>query len=167
MDPNIKNELLQAEELLDNNFLSDPPKGRIPEYIFVQYFLPYFIKREKLTDKVVNEWVSIAGGITRAVDILSKTNEVLYTVPPLIDPDKVSVTEEGGVSIYDMLATAEVMNERIPFSGKCIIDKTKEKVHTDARDHESVWKDIYIRYGLIKEEDAQKPQDDEDDFLEY
>lgn len=87
-----------------------PPRGRLPEDIFVNYFLPYFTNREAgypNEEKLVNDWISVAGGPYNEVDILDGVGKPIFTVPSLMNTSSFNPQNESNIKYADLVATAE------------------------------------------------------------
>ena len=164
-----KEEQLKAENDFYDSVV-ELPKGKLPERIFKDYFLPYFIGDKVIPDdnSVIDNWISVAGGMTNKVDILGDNGEVVYTVPALVDTSYVGVRQQNKISIYDMLATATQKNERIVNSGDEILTIAEDEVSkiSHSSELEQFWIMIYKRYNLLIE-DSDVEISDEEDYLEY
>ena len=84
--------------------------NKLPEYIFVDFFLPYFSGKLNLKDseEPITKWISIAGSPTKEVDIIdNSTGEILFRVPSLINTSKLNVTKnDKKISASEILAMA-------------------------------------------------------------
>lgn len=87
-----------------------PPRGRLPEDIFVNYFLPYFVNRQAgypNEEKVVNDWISVSGGPYNEVDILDPAGKPIFTVPSLMNTSSFNPHNDSEIKYADLVATAE------------------------------------------------------------
>ena len=87
-----------------------PIRGRLPEDIFVGYFLPYFVNRQAgypNEEKIVQDWISVAGGPYNEVDILDAGGKPAFTVPSLMNTSSFNPQNESEIKYADLVATAE------------------------------------------------------------
>lgn len=87
-----------------------PIRGRLPEDIFVNYFLPYFVNRQSgypNEEKIVSDWISVAGGPYNEVDILDAGGKPIFTVPSLMNTTSFNPQNESAIKYADLVATAE------------------------------------------------------------
>ncbi len=78
----------QAEEAIQmsyNGIVLNQPISVLPERIFKETFLPYFIGQKNFNDgkNLLTTWFSIAGNPGNPVNIIDDAGSVLFTVPPL------------------------------------------------------------------------------------
>lgn len=132
----------------------------LPESIFVNYFLPYFSGEMPITlaDKVLTEWVSIAGTPTNEISIIDTTNKVLFKIPSLFDTSIIDVLKRGvGESMGDIFTGYELRKNNIPsvanrFLNDSLADKAPSiiKQSTQLTNGEKRWSEIFERYGKGK-----------------
>lgn len=87
-----------------------PIRGKLPEDIFVNYFLPYFVHREAgypNEEKIVQDWISVAGGPYNEVDIIDTVGKPIFTVPSLMNTSSFNPNNESEIKYADLVATAE------------------------------------------------------------
>lgn len=80
---------------------------KMPEGIFVRYFLPMFAREEGMYPPDANEqWLKITKGGILHVDIVTDTGEVVKTVPPRYYRSMVTVrTKRDRISVFDAMET--------------------------------------------------------------
>jgi len=168
LDPDELLELEKVEDLAYSGLVEDQPKGKLSEKIFVQYFLPYFSGKTPITEEVINQWVSVAGGMTREVDIVDGKGEFLFTVPALYDTGTVTVRDDK-ISIFDVVSTANLHNERVPGSGDPYIAKASEETEKLVNKSKitQFWEEMSKRYNIIEKEKTSVESVEEDDLFDY
>lgn len=151
--------------------------SKLPENIFVNYFLPFFcgeIDINKYKENVLTQWISIAGSPTAQVNIVaSGTNNILFTVPGLVDTNFIDVNNiNKSQPLNHIFTNYELHKNQLPILGhkylaNALEDKMKqiavkdESVKTNMSQHQQQWLDIFVRYGKIKgnKEQATKTTD--------
>lgn len=131
---------------------------RLPEEIFVRYFLPYFAGHIKNTDRpqILAEWISIAGTPMGEVAVIDPAGTILFYVPPVFDTSFLSVAPaKGDNSFADIATNANLLSAHIPVRG---LEYQKNAMHTrlgdlitspqDVKYNEGRWLDIFSRYGI-------------------
>lgn len=180
-NPEIDSLNLQNQQIFEALVVKDT-LAKLPEYLFVQNFLPYFCGELDISknDEVIPYWYAIAGSPTKEVEIIDESGKSLFVVPSLtdtsiIDPSK----EKGRINFAEIVHLAKLYSNQSPVAGENFIntqlaDKfykltAKSKVFGD---NEKRWLDIFVRYGKIKElsgtdatvDTSTKMSDDEIEF---
>lgn len=158
--------------------MDDSIKGRLPENIFVDYFLPYFSGNLPInkTSKVLTDWISVAGSAVAEVDIIDREANVLFTVPPIMDTTVINpasfdsdhslagIYREYGLRANNLKPAAErfLLTE---------LDTATDIITAPSSIKEKntvVWDDIFKRYNIKKadEEIAKPAHVDEDDLAD-
>lgn len=126
----------------------------IPESLFVNYFLPFFIGKQ-FNDQWVLEWISIAGSPMASVRVFKDgSNETLYFVPSILNANSL-MANKGSVDMNSILARYEQYNSNLPIQGvkflfDALNDKSRELLNNvNLEETNKVWIDIFTRYGLI------------------
>lgn len=143
--------------------------GRLPESIFVQYFLPYFREKieekdltpEKLAyrNKVLEDWISVAGTTANEVNIINNVGQTLFTVPALTNTKVISpIRKDGAVSFETIANMAERLRVMSPAQS---VDYQHSRLHDKLKDmstgthkfkeYEKIWLDIFNRYSDVKD----------------
>lgn len=169
-------------------------KGRLPEEIFVNYFLPYFkeplndkskVSEEilKRRDKMLREWIAIAGSLFSEVDIIDVAGKVLFTVPALNNTNVINpIRSEGAPSFETIANMAERLQMLSPaksvnYQNERLQDKLEDmsKGRHKFTEIEKRWISIFERYPDTKSNSSNSsgnktssPNDDlsDDDFLD-
>lgn len=162
---------LEIDERFVDEIIETQPKGMIPSNLFIQHFLPYFIGEKEFTEEVVSLWLRVAGGPSRAVDVVDSNKDIIVTIPPFYDTGMVEVNSDG-VSIFTMLATAQHHDSRIPGSGERYREQATETVSEliSGTNYDSVWKKLKeMSPGVDNSKTHNQTTTDEsdDDFLVY
>ncbi|EKD22570.1 MAG: hypothetical protein ACD_84C00043G0004 [uncultured bacterium] len=132
---------------------------RLSEYIFENVFLPLFAGDEVLLyGQTFQTWTTHAGSPYIPVDIIDKANNVLFTVPPLLDRTVIkSISDHNsGPSIAHVIVTAEQYGRIHPSQGKAYLDSElgkralTMKVPANMLNHLETWNNIFKRYGRVE-----------------
>ena len=132
-------------------------KGRLPEAIFVDYFLPFFASEKPLpnNDTYITNWLKVAGSEYLEVDILDNSGKVLFTVPAMASTNVFNPHRaEGAMSFSDIVAMAKQFEVQSPVASEnyidsALTDKFKQmyqKKHL-LSDKETIWLGIFARYS--------------------
>jgi hypothetical protein len=161
-------------ESINNSYsvlVTEAPKNKIPEDIFVNYFLPFF-KGEKIADRkqpVFAEWVSIAGSPTAAVDVIDKDGNVKITVPGLFNSDIMRSQYNSDVTIRNIFDQYELYNNNIPAVAKNFLDKAftakanNLKPTADGKSKED-WQKVLDMYGGTAKITTKKKEVEDSDI---
>lgn len=100
--------LMKLTDSLDHIYSSLVAEGKskIPEPVFIEHFLPFFSGKEvENPNTVMQNWVSIAGSPLHEVDVVNEKQEVIFTVPAIMDTGLLNViknnSQETLPSIYN------------------------------------------------------------------
>jgi hypothetical protein len=155
-------------ELCVNNAQS---VSRLPEEIFVNYFLPMFIGAYKDEGKRLVEWISIAGTPSSPVNIIDTQGHVLFKVPGVYN---VSYTLGSNKESLNSIITKFGLYKNHPSYNEDALLKAslKESIkEPEYHEDKKLWLDILMRYDLIQENKQSKTTDtyntNIDDFLDY
>lgn len=166
-------EMDKSKTIIFDGLLNNSMINNIPESLFVNYFLPYFIGNNTNNNNWVMEWISIAGSPMVEVGILKdNTNEVLYYVPSILNTNNVLLHKQDG-DISDIFNRYEQINNNIPIQGlnfliKALNSKNTEllaKVNFDEINKR--WINIFQRYNIVTQSpggQASPPTDSGDYF---
>jgi hypothetical protein len=98
--------------------LDSIPGGRLPEEIFVKYFLPLFCGETQNPD-FAQQWISVAGSPTSEVAVFDDKGEVLFNVPAWLDTTVINSASplKGSVGILNIVQNAELVGNNIKAQG--------------------------------------------------
>ena len=135
----------------------DVVRGKLPESIFVEQFLPRFIGEIPIsaTDLTFKFWLSISGGPGNPVDILDTEGNVLFTVPPLLDTSMLDI-EGGEISLAAMLSQYDAYASRGLYEGDRYLqsvlgNRIQESIQNGELDNVNSWASILTRYGKLEQ----------------
>ena len=154
-----KNTAIQKEmDRVYTDLVVSQPKGRLPEDIFVNHFLPFFSGKDSDgSKKKMGEWIGIAGNATAEVDIIDPTGEVLYTVPSMMNSNALDISNRKvGDTISEMVSNYKLREAHIPGTGQNYLNhesaqKVERMVHREnlpINQTEKRWLEIFNRYNL-------------------
>lgn len=133
---------------------SSVKRATVPEHFFVNLFLPLFAGVEELKYKVnFGMWVNVAGGYRNPVDVVDERNNVLYTVPALLNENVVDLEKRKGPSVSQMMATMEQLSRLHPAQGIKYLFNTIAEKEIAVLDSDKIaanylaWDEIFKRYG--------------------
>lgn len=147
MNP-IRNNDAAVEKMLDE--LVKEVQIKLPENIFVSRFLPLFANTENREDIDLSEWHNISGNGYSEVFVHETGNpdNILYSVPPLLNKETIAISQ--GINIGELASTATGMNTNFPGSGNNLFSTQIAKHLTGKIDYSIAikWNAIFKRYGL-------------------
>lgn len=176
VDDLMTNEIKQKIGSVYDSLVVNQPKGRLPENIFQQYFLPFFAGERPITQdsKVMENWISVAGTPMAEVDIIDNAGQVLFAVPSLFDTKIIdTVIKDRKTSLTDIYANSDARAARIPSEGNAYLARAlDDKAGTIANgskideNNSQRWSEILQRYGKQKQVSAPVEENnaDTDDF---
>lgn len=131
---------------------------RLPERIFVDYFLPLFAgevevpedKRERIT-----KWMEVAGNPFKEVRIIADDdhNTTLFQVPPLFDRSVIRPHVEGRHTLGHIMRSADQYSQISPQAGRNYLGQQfmRFEIFKDIEEHRMEfaerWNAILQRYG--------------------
>ena len=140
-------------------------RGRIPENIFVGYFLPYFrqvihspqeitAEMKERREKILTDWISVAGSAFNEVAVIDNAGRTLFVVPGLNSTKVINPVRKDGAPSFETIAN---MAERLQLvspvkSQEYQNDRLHDKIKDMAdgkhrfRENEKIWLDIFSRY---------------------
>ncbi len=129
-------------------------RKKLPEELFVAYFLPLFAGLETHPDVNIGRWVSIAGTPFAEVDIINTQGHTLYTVPPIFESKVIDTTKYAGGSIKAITGTYELLLRQSPHRAEAFMTHSLDKI--DKTNDLSKWYNvhgvkmlpIFERYGV-------------------
>ena len=154
--------------------------NKLPEHVFVDFFLPYFSGKLNLKDseEPITKWIGVAGTPTKEVDIIdNNTGEVLFRVPSLINTTKLNITKnDRRIASSEILAmSARKADSGIPGNVESYLMsvyplKIQQIINGNEINKTDLgrWKYIFNRYGIETENNKQEIKNEiEGDFYDY
>src|ERR1035437_6802403 len=158
MDNNTKNDIIKAiDEVFD--ILVTNEVGRLPENIFVNYFLPYFCGEKSIKDtNILKEWISIAGAPSKEVAILDNMDREIFRVPALMDTNTIDTMSRGeNMGFTDIFINYELQKRVLPVIGSNYLagamdSKFKMIIRSSSTYEQNVerWAAIFVKYNKIE-----------------
>ena len=145
----------KSKKIVFEGLLDNPLINRIPESLFVNYFLPHFIGRGNNPNWVM-EWISVAGTPMAEVAVFKDgTNEILFNVPSLLYTNNLFMHKKGG-DLGDIFTKFDQINANLPMNGLAfLLNALNSKNHEllsnfNMQGANSVWLHIFQRYNLVE-----------------
>jgi len=166
-------DLKDKADFISKNMATTDMYNRIPESVFVNYFLPFFIGQRQ-SDTWVIEWISIAGTPMLPVYVIDDvTKEILYTVPGYLDTSGI-INDNKNLSLSAIIERyIMIENNGIPMQSRAFLAKNLneyEKAITGdiSRNTINQWYHILQRYNLLPQasETVSNPNNSLDDFID-
>jgi hypothetical protein len=147
--------------------------AQIPESLFVQSYLPEIVDTKEVGN-ITKEWVRVAGGLTRSVDVVDNKGNVLYTTPPLV----ASADIDYAGSMTATMNTYDKKNSVLAAKGDMFLEETFKGIKTTTTNERALkvkeeWDNIASKYKTPKTKInsskvmATLNKDIDDDDLEY
>ena len=169
-------EMEKSKTVVFEGLLESPSFNRIPEDLFVNYFLPCFIGRNTSNPNWVMEWISIAGTPMAAVMVFDKvTRQDLFMVPGILHTNNLYLSQGRG-GMNDIFTRHSQISANLPSSGMAYLfnalsDKNSELLQNHNNDAvRNQWNTIFARYNLIPQQSQQvtaSSGNNLDDFLDF
>lgn len=167
--------LSEAQKQLRENFMRDSENAlnvifpalvekanevssKLPENIFVQYFLPYFAGQIDLSNRpgLMAEWISIAGSPMAEVAIIDNNWNILYYVPGVFDTSFIDIrSRENVMSFKNITDQAALMSSNLPVLGDRFLTNSLGQKFNNMVDsmtstdyNRQRWMSIFNRYGI-------------------
>jgi len=177
-----KQKILNEVEMIGKTIL-DPlgaiEKNKLPENVFVEYFLDFFKDPNKdLNSPILQQWLSIAGGPYNEVDILDHKGNIIYSVPSVYvetsiesdinNKDFQSIADEYNLKSNRLKSEADAfLSQALRGADDMVVFKTDE--------NRKRWAMIFARYKQQSSKPKNLPpaiaesklEDNLDDYLEY
>ncbi len=171
----VKNSMIEEisrnANLAYHSLIENMPLNKIPESIFVNYFLPCFLG-EVNNQRWVLEWISIAGSPVNEVSVVKDgTTQELFRVPGLFSSNNLFLNNPE-VSISDIFARHSQINSNMPLQSMKYLSDALGHTYTDImKSHnpsktQTAWNHILERYNISKPSSVQtqQPKPNEDMF---
>lgn len=166
-------EMEKTKNIIFNGLLNDSYMNKIPESLFVNYFLPCFLGQTNNPNWVL-EWISIAGSPMAEVAVVRDgTDEVLFVVPSILNTNNLFLNKQEG-DLGDIFTRYEQINKNIPIQGlnfliQALNSKNNELLSKlNFSEINKRWTDILARYGLINPDEINSFSENknDDDYFE-
>lgn len=126
----------------------------IPERVFREVFLPMFAGKEDLVYPASTRiWANIAGSYFSRVNVINERNEILFTVPALMNNSAVNPVSSEEIPVSHVVATAKQYAFMHPAQGSQYLDDQLTKrsllmrVPNNVLEDIETWNKIFERYG--------------------
>lgn len=159
-------DLQEQEEFIDGVLKEiETPVVRIPEPVFREIFLPYFVG-DKLPDEQHNpiaHWAGLVGSASEPADVVGINGEKLFTVPPMYDTSKINPLYHGPdthgfASIYtEYVEQSRVHRERGLSYFVTELAKKADEMLPEGRPDQYSWKPVLDYYHLSDKGPADRP----------
>lgn len=170
---------LAHEKEFINDLLAavETPKTKIPEPVFREIFLPYFIgeKAPSRSEDAIAHWIGLVGSASEAAEVVNVKGEVLFEVPPMYDTTRVNTVKDDSDksslgNIFTVYAEQAVVHRALGnrYLAEELAKKTKYIDQEKAKD--SPWKPALKYYKMIDEDQKALPAGtaaNSDDDLEF
>lgn len=168
----IFNEMAKNQAVVFDGLLDSVAVNKIPESVFVRYFLPCFVGDVTGNPNWVMEWISIAGTPMHEVDVYKDgTNEILYRVPSILNTNSINATSST-VGLDSVFARYEQIKNNFPTkSTGFIVDALSHKEtellgNNDIARSSKLWFNILSRYNMIKTTTPNIPDQEYTDYFD-
>lgn len=140
-------DILQIAEDLDSSLPT------ISEGLFKRDFLPFFLQQipEEDVPLAVSAWMQgVAGSSSTPVRVVDSNQKVLFTVPPLVDLTKVTVTDPD--HFEHAVATHTVLSVNQPEIADALLREEMQSAMENSIEISDVdnWLPMLNYYGLVK-----------------
>ena len=133
---------------------ADLPK--LPEQIFVDYFLPFFAGQIEPADHVVN-WISVAGSPSQEVMVINNLGVEMFVVPGLLNTRHIQrLRPEGSLPFMSIIAMSNALNTKSPAQAHNLFIQSMleryRQVHNSnyqPTEDELRWIEIFTRYSVM------------------
>lgn len=173
----------ETQDFINNSFnaiVGTHTNQRIPEPVFRHHFLPHFSGNVETPQgrNVLAEWVGVAGSPMAKVDVVDENNNVLFTVPPVMDSSIINLNKVNGRSLSDLVGEYNLHKNHSPGRGITYLannvqPKLQEIVpgHSDESQAVSEWSKVFNFYNLDNQaetsSDSKKEDSDGSEDLVY
>ena len=181
---NIEREQMQrAMEFSRQQLLENVERAVLPEHLFRQHFLPFFLGNSNPgpNNEVVAAWIGIAGAPTAEVDIIDDARNVLFTAPAIFSTTALNtdINTHRSQRLRDLyLDVAHQELSLAPLAAATLARGLQQKVEDivqptqTSQDELSKWRKIYEFYKIPlpnqAQQNAQQQQSlDDDEILGY
>lgn len=181
---NIEKEHMQrVMEFSRQQLLENVERAVLPEHLFRQHFLPFFLGNTNPDPKneVVAAWIGIAGAPTAEVDIIDDARNVLFTTPAIFSTASLNtdINTHRSQRLRDLcLDVAHQELSLAPLAAATLARGLQQKADDivqpsqTSQDEMTKWRKIYEFYKLPlpnqqKQTASQAQALDDDEILGY
>ncbi len=147
-------EMEQSKNIVFSGMFNTDNINKIPESLFVRYFLPCFLGNGLNTNWVM-EWISISGSPVAEVGVVDEnTRELLFIVPSILNTNNLFLSKSEG-DIGDIFGRYDQINSNMPTSGlnflvQALQSKNAELISKiNFNDINARWVNILQRYNIV------------------
>lgn len=156
-----------VDQAFDDLFKNSEQNNRLPEFVFVQDFLPFFSGKVKDSADmgIMTNWIAIAGSAAKPLDIVDEQDRVLFTVPPLMTSNFLHEKQNlRGRSFNEIIRYAQEQGNRFaPLGVRALASEATSKLErmkiSESRDDVDAWNKIFQRYGVVSEKTGRTSTD--------
>lgn len=179
---NIEQEQMQrAMEFSRQQLLENVERAVLPEPLFRQHFLPFFLGNVAPgpNNEVVSAWIGIAGAPTAEVDIIDDARNVLFTAPAIFSTTSLNtdISTHRSQRLRDLyLDVAHQELSLAPLAAGTLARGLQQKVSDivqpvkTSQEELDKWRKIYEFYKIPLPTQANQPQSvavEDDEILGY
>lgn len=169
----IMEDLSKGQQSIFKGLVTDIQPNRLPEPIFVSYFLPGFLGSNPNRNWLL-EWISVAGSPSAEVSVFDPaTQQELFRVPPVLASRGILLPRGNG-DLNDIFTRHEMMkgtigNQGTRFLFNALSHKSEQALSTYENETNERWSHILARYGYAPthQQTNQPPVTSGDDLFEY
>ena len=171
-------QIAESMEEVYASLVVEQHNAQLPEPILVSHFLPWLLGEvhPSKANPIMTDWISIAGSVTNAVDIIDQGGNVLITIPGILNTTIIDpVGRDVGNSIADIQAQYSLRSQGgLPIVATNYIagalDDKAGSIQTESTDTISSkqWDALFTRYGKVPvSTKVQLVDTDTSDDLDY
>lgn len=148
----IEQDLRKGESMIFEGLVANVQPSRLPEPLFVSYFLPGFMGTNPNQSWML-EWISIAGSPAAEVSVFDPaTGQELFRVPPVLSSRSILLPKSEG-DLGDIFKRHEMMASSLGSAGanylfSALEHKSTQALATYHNDTNERWIAILSRYGF-------------------
>lgn len=167
-----KSEMGKIGEDLFDQLVMRSPVNRLPERVFKDTFLPYFVGEKKFEEnqELLKVWVGIAGNPGNPVDIIDEGNDVLFQIPPLYNTDFIDSAKATPIAFtgvineyHQRVASSPNMGENFL---RTVLKSTERLISTGDNhipEYREQWQKVFEYYQVGDKTAAPKKEGNIDD----
>lgn len=167
----IDQDLRKGENLIFEGLVNSVQPNRLPENIFVSYFLPGFMGTNPKQNWML-EWISIAGSPSAEVSVFdTATGKELFRVPPVLSSRSILLPKAQG-DLGDIFKRHEMMSNSLGASSanylfSALEEKSAQALDGYHNDTNERWLAILTRYGHTPKSVVVNHVNEDDDMFDY
>lgn len=174
MNDKVRSDMNAANTVIYQSLVEEKSAitNKMPESIFVNYFLPFFLNERNDNPQWMIQWVGIAGSSGSEVNIIDDvTKQHLFFVPAIFNSDQIRINNTEGTSYQNLFTRYNMMTNNLPQQGiRYLVGELSKKLDTlglqglnptETNFHRQ-WQYILQRYNRIPKPDQQNSTDSAD-----